>query len=289
MKSNTLIQPIVVTLSAIVMSIGTLAGFGLIGTRVENSAGGVFAADATLITPDTPAFSIWSLIYVGLAAYVVWQWKERGNPRAVRIGWLASASMVLNAMWLGVTQLGWVWPSVVVILALAVILGMIVGRLGEEDRHSLIESVVVDGSFGIYLGWVSVASVPNVAVALIAAGVNPGAPWAEIIAILVLGLAAGLGVMFAARLGARWSVAAAMSWALAWIAIGRLGGPLYSTPVAVGAIVAALVIIGATAYFFLNGRERSTTTTRATGDSAAALGDDGSLRKAAKSSTRPES
>lgn len=288
LKSNKLIQPIVVTLSAIVMGIGTLAGFGLIGTRVEDSAGGVFAADATLITPDTPAFTIWSLIYVGLAAYVVWQWKERANPRAIRIGWLASASMILNAMWLGVTQLGWVWPSVVVILALAIILGMLVGRLGEEDRRSLIESVVVDGSFGVYLGWVTVASVPNVAVALITTGVDPGAPWAEITAIMVLGLAAGLGVMFAARLGARRSVAAAMSWALAWIAIGRLSGPLHSTPVALSAIVAALVIIAVTAYFFLNAKKRSTTNVRTTGDSADALSDDGSHKRTAQSPTRAE-
>lgn len=267
MESNKLIQPIVVTLSAIVMGIGTLAGFGLIGTRVEDSAGGVFAADATLITPDTPAFSIWSLIYVGLAAYVIWQWKERDNPKAVRIGWLASASMILNAVWLGVTQLGWIWPSVVVILALAIILGMIVGRLSNEHRGSLIESVIVDGSFGVYLGWVSVASVPNVAVALIASGVDPGTPWAEITAIIVLGFAAGLGVMFAVRLGARWSVAAAMSWALAWIAIGRLSGPLYSTPVAVGAIVAAVVIIAANTYFFFKRRTRSTKVSHAVGHS----------------------
>ena len=250
MTTHKLIQPIVVTLSAIVMAVGTLAGFGLIGTRVEDSAGGVFAADATLITPDTPAFSIWSLIYVGLAAYVVWQWKERENPKAIRIGWLASASMVLNAAWLGATQLGWIWPSVAVILALAVILGMIVGRLGDGDRSSRLESVIVDGSFGVYLGWVSVASLPNMAVALIGAGVDPPAPWAEIIAIVVLGAAACLGAIFAARLGARWSVAAAMSWALTWIAIGRLGGPLYSTPVAVGAIIAALVIIGTNVWFF---------------------------------------
>ena len=250
MKSNKLIQPIVVTLSALVMVVGTLAGFGLIGTPVEDSAGGAFAADATLITPDSPAFSIWSLVYLGLAAYVIWQWKERNNPKAISIGWLASASMILNAAWLGVTQLGWLWPSVIVILTLAVILGMIVGRLQDEPRGSLVETAVVDGTFGVYLGWVAVASVPNVATALMSAGVNPGEPWAEIITIIVLGVAAVLGTVFAARLGARWSVAAAMSWALAWIAVGRLSGPLYSTPVAIGAIVAALVIIGAHAYFF---------------------------------------
>ena len=85
-----------------------------------------------------------------------------------------------------------------------------VGRLVDGDRSSLLESVIVDGSFGVYLGWVSVASLPNMAVALIGAGVDPPAPWAEVVAIIVLGAAAGLGAISAARLGARWSVAAAM-------------------------------------------------------------------------------
>lgn len=250
MKSLQKAQPFIVTLSAIVMVVGTLAGFGLIGTRVEDSAGGAFSADATLLTPATQAFSIWSLIYVGLAAYVVWQWKEHDNPDAIRIGWLASASMILNAVWLGVTQLGWIWPSVAVILALAVILGLIMEKLSAGQPKSLFERICVYGTFGVYLGWVTVASIPNVAIALISAGINPGAPWAEIITVAVLVVAAGIGALFAFRLGARWSIAAAMTWALAWIAIARLDGPLHSTPVAIAAVVAALVIIAANVYSY---------------------------------------
>ena len=53
------------------MVLGTLAGFGLLGTRVEESSGGAFAADATLVTPAGPAFSLWSLIYLGLALFFI--------------------------------------------------------------------------------------------------------------------------------------------------------------------------------------------------------------------------
>ena len=63
-----------VTLAEVFCVVGTLFGVGVIGTRVEESSGGALAADATLIAPATPAFSIWSVIYLGLAAYTIWQW-----------------------------------------------------------------------------------------------------------------------------------------------------------------------------------------------------------------------
>ena len=247
MTSRQIWRPLAVTVAAVVMVIGTLAGFGLLGTRVEESSGGAFAADATLLTPATPAFSIWSLIYVGLLGYVIWQWRALGNPRATRIAWPAAASMLLNALWLGVTQLGWLWPSVAVILSLALVLGVLVQRLGEDPPRSRIEAVVVDGTFGVYLGWVSVASVANITAVGVAAGVDPGAPWADVLAVVVLAVAALLGTGYAIRLGGRWATAAAMVWALAWIAVGRLAGPLYSTATGVAAILAGVAVLAATA------------------------------------------
>ena len=240
-------RPLVVTGSAVVMVIGTLAGFGLLGTRVEESSGGAFAADATLLTPATPAFSLWSLIYLGLLGYVIWQWRALDSPRAARIAWPAAASMLLNALWLGVTQLGWLWPSVAVILTLALVLGVLVRRLGAHPPTSRLEAVVVDGTFGVYLGWVSVASVANITAVLVDAGIDPGAPWAEVLAVAVLVGAALLGIVYAARLGGRWAIAAAMAWALAWIAVGRLAGPLYSTATAVAAVLAGVAVLAATA------------------------------------------
>jgi len=232
-----------VTIAAAVMLVGTLAGIGVFGPRVEESAGGAFAADATLLTPAAWAFSIWSLIYLLLVAYVVWQWVAPDNPVNPRIVWHVVASMLLNAAWLLVARAGWVWLSVVVILALAVDLALLVLRLGERVPSSLVERVVVDGTFGVYLGWVSVASVANITTALVSSGVDPPAPLAEILAVIALTLAAGLGGVYAYRLGGRWAIAGAMSWALAAIAIGRLVGPLYSVVTAIAALAAVTTIL----------------------------------------------
>ena len=112
-----------VTAAEIFCVIGTLVGTGVIGTRVAESSGGALSADATLIAPLGTAFSIWSVIYLGLFAYTIWQWLPRvaTTSRERRIGWLAGITMILNAVWLLVTQVGWIWVSVLVILALAVV------------------------------------------------------------------------------------------------------------------------------------------------------------------------
>ena len=71
--------------------------------------------------------------------------------------------MALNATWLLVTQADWVWASVVVIVALLVNLLVLVSRLGREPASGVPERIVADGTFGGYLGWVTVATAANLA------------------------------------------------------------------------------------------------------------------------------
>jgi hypothetical protein len=240
-------RQIVVTLSAVFMIVGTLFGTGVIGTRVEESSGGSLSATATLIAPAVSAFSIWSVIYLGLVAYVVWQWlpANTASPRLRSTGLLAALSMILNAVWLLVTQVHWLWVSVVVILALAVTLGELVRRLGSSAGLSMVERVIVDGTFGLYLGWVSVATAANITATLVDSGVNPAIGIAQWIAVVVVAVAAGIGVVLARTLGGRIGVALAMAWGLGWIAVGRLSSEPASTAVGVAAILAALVVAGA--------------------------------------------
>jgi hypothetical protein len=239
------VRRVVVIAAEVFCVVGTLFGIGVIGTRVEESSGGALAATATLVAPAGPAFSIWTPIYVGLLAYAVWQALPVNAVRArVRsTGWLAAASMVLNAAWLLVTQQGWIWASVVVIVALALTLGTLVERLTHEPASTTWDRVLLDGTFGLYLGWVAVATCANITAALVDSGVDAVAN--QVAAVAVLAVAAGLGVLFARRLGGRWAVAAAMAWGLAWIAVGRLGDEPRSVATGIAGIVAALVVLAA--------------------------------------------
>lgn len=243
------LRQVAVTVAEVFCVVGTLVGVGVIGTRVEESSGGALAADATLLAPAGPAFSIWTPIYLGLLGYTVWQWlpQQAAEPRHRAIGWLVAASMVLNASWLLVTQQGWLWASVVVILALALCLGLLVRRLQEHPSYGHAETVLVDGTFGLYLGWVTVATCANVTTTLVESGVDPGGLVAEVLAVVVLAVAAGLGVLFARRLGGRWAVGVAMAWGLGWIAFGRVADEPRSLLVGLAAVVAALVVLSAAA------------------------------------------
>lgn len=238
------IRQVTVTLAEVFCLIGTAIGSGLIGTSVEDTAGGALSAEATLIAPAGPAFSIWSVIYLGLFGYTVWQWlpSVTTNKVARRTGWLAAASMVLNATWLLVTQVGWIWVSVVVILALAVVLGLLLAKITPSRDPGLAELIWVHATFGLYLGWVAVATCANITTALVSSGANPPAAVAQILAVIVLIVAAALGVVLARTLGARIAVALAMGWGLAWIGIGRLVDP-QSAVVSVAAFAAAVVVL----------------------------------------------
>ncbi len=239
----------VVVAAEIFCVVGTLFGVGVLGTRVEESSGGALAADATLIAPAGPAFSIWTPIYLGLLGYTIWQLLPRNatSARTRATGWLAAVTMVLNAGWLLVTQQGWIWVSVVVILALAATLGVLVSRLQAVRAASTWERVLVDVTFGLYLGWVAVASCANVTAALVESGVDLGEVGDQVAAVVVIAVAAGLGVVFAARLGGRWSVAGAMAWGLGWITVGRLTDEPRSVATAVAAAIAAAVVLAAAA------------------------------------------
>ncbi|MGB7423895.1 MAG: tryptophan-rich sensory protein [Ornithinimicrobium sp.] len=241
------IRQVGVSAAEIFCVVGTLYGVGVLGTRVEESSGGALAADATRLAPAGPAFSIWSVIYLGLAAYTVWQWLPSQSARSLhrRIGWWVAASMVLNATWLLVTQQGWIWLSVVVILVLALVLGLLLKRLTPRPRPRVVERVAVDGTFGLYLGWVAVATCANVTAALVSSGVEPGPVWGDLAAVLVLAVVAGLGVLFARVLGGRYAVAAAMAWGLAWIAVARVTDEPESIVTAIAAGIVALLVLAA--------------------------------------------
>jgi hypothetical protein len=239
------VRQVCVTVSEVLCVLGTLVGVGLLGgTEVQDSAGGALSAEATRLAPAVPAFSIWSVIYLGLAAYTIWQWLPSSVTERTRsTGWLAMASMLLNAGWLLVTQQGWIWVSVVVIVALVLVLGELLRRLTRQPAGGTVERVVVDGTFGLYLGWVAVATCANVTAALVASGVRPSDAVADALGVVVLVVAAALGVVFARTLGGRWAVAAAMAWGLGWIAVGRTSGTPESLLVGLAAAVAALVVL----------------------------------------------
>jgi len=243
--------PLLVLAGALVAIAGSFLGSGALGgTPIQDAAGGWLDEDSTPLAPGTGAFRIWSLIYLGLLAYSVWQLlpAQRGSARHRQLRPWAVASMLLNAAWIWVVQAGWLGMSLVVIFVLLAVLARIFVLLARSRPEGTADAVITDGTFGLYFGWVTIATVANTSAVLAAAGFEGFALPVPVIASPVLAVAALLGVATAWRSGGRLAPALALSWGLAWIAVGRLDGGLISTGTAVAAgICAAVVLVAAVA------------------------------------------
>ncbi len=237
-----IVRQSVVTLCAIACVLGSAAGVGAFGgPSIRDAAGGLFASDATLLAPSSSAFSIWSVIYVGLIAYTVFQWlpSQRRTERQRRLGWTVAASMLLNLAWILSAQANRLTSSLVVIMLLLLALLAAVRTMNNHPAETRLEGALVDTPIGLYLGWILLAAAANAAAFLTDAGADlfgwAGTTWA-IVGILAVLMSAA--VVCSTDRG-RLSVAAATSWGLLWIAIERVLGE----PRAVGvAFVAALAI-----------------------------------------------
>ncbi len=117
----------------------------------------------------------------------------------------ASVVFVGFSMWLVVAAQDWLWVSVVVFMVMVSSLIHIV-RLLVLRRHDLTcpswVAVLATVTFGLYLGWSSVAVFANVAAALISSGVSASTVWWQFVALVAAGIfVLGLTRLFRATPG----------------------------------------------------------------------------------------
>ncbi|WP_200954754.1 tryptophan-rich sensory protein [Arthrobacter sp. Soil782] len=235
-----------VTVAFVLCLIGTAIGSGAFGgTPIDEAAGGALSSDATLLAPAGAAFSIWSVIYTGLGAYTVYQWfpSQRTARRQRRLGWWVAASLLLNAAWILSIQAGLLGGSVLIILVLLAVLAALFAIFTTTMPTSTMDGIITDGTLGLYLGWVCVAVCANLTAALVAAGFGGFGIPPEVWAAIVLAVVAMIGVRLAFHGSGRFAIAAAISWGLMWILVGRTFGAPESTTTAVVAGLAAATVI----------------------------------------------
>lgn len=196
-----------------------------------------------LFVPAGYVFSVWSLIYLGLIAYAVYQAlpRQRTNPRLRATGYLFVASAVANIAWIFLWHYEqFVW-TLLAMGSLLVLLGIIYQRLGiglfSVDRT---ERWLVRLPFSIYFGWITVATVANVTSVLDYLGwggwgISPLA-WA----VIMLGVATvvGLGVVLARS---DWAYGLVLVWAFVGIAVKHDG----VTGLVVAAGICAVIVAAA--------------------------------------------
>lgn len=246
-QKNSWVTPIVTLVSVIAAIVLSFIGSGALGgTPISEAADGALSADATPFAPAGTAFSIWSVVYVGLAAYAVFQLipTQRASRRQARLRPWAALSAILNAAWIGTVQLELVLVSVAVIVVLLAVLIRILLLLRATSASSVIDTLLTHGTFGLYLGWVCVAVTANTAAWVATLGVDtfPGWEWAAVglVAVIVI---IGLGLAGFTR--GYIAPALAISWGLTWLAVARTDGDFESNILVwAAAIAAGIVLLG---------------------------------------------
>ena len=237
-------QAINVFAFAILIAVNGLAG----STTV---LGGVTSADVsnmypTLITPAGFTFAIWGVIYFLLLLFAVYQLlpKNRDQPFLSQVGLLFALSSTFNISWLFLWHYNYITYSLVLMFALLASLILIYLRLGiGKTAVSLREMAFVNLPFSVYLGWISIATIANVSVALTAAGwdgwgIEPST-WAVVIICVAL-------LLSLAVLATRKDLA--YSFVIAWALLGILSNQsghesiVLSSEIGIVLLLAAIVV-----------------------------------------------
>ena len=228
---------------ALTVVVNSLAGgTALIGGQFTAA---VSDANPTLITPAGYVFSIWGIIYILLGVFVVYQAlpSQQGKDYHKKIGWLFVLSSLINIGWLFLWQFEYLSLSVVLMFLLLATLISIYVRLGiGKTMVSLRERLAVQLPFSVYLGWITVASIANVATTLVSIGWDGFGISPETWAILVVAVALIITMLvLITRRDAAYSLV--IIWALVGISVKQSGNQTIVLLTEISAAIVAVALV----------------------------------------------
>lgn len=167
-----------------------LTGTGMIN---DLSQADISAMYPTKITPAGFAFSIWGVIYTLVLISILWmlyKHKESDVSEVIQsIGWWFNISSLANILWTVTFSYLKLPLSTVLIVILLLALVFILMNLSKLDFKL---NALFPLTFGLYTGWVMIATVVNIAASLVQVGWNgfniSEVMWANIILIVALAI-----------------------------------------------------------------------------------------------------
>lgn len=198
---------------ALTLVVNALGAFGFINGTTQSDVSNEYF---TLITPSSTTFSIWSVIYGLLIASLVVMYLKRDEKYYERVINKITPyfiiSCILNMAWIVLFSFVLVELSTLFIFGYAIALALIcqqLMRLHEKNRWLL------PLTFGLYTGWLMIATVVNVASSLVKMEWNGFGLSDDIWALIILIVAAALviGVSLAVK-------NAALPLSVAWAYFG---------------------------------------------------------------------
>jgi hypothetical protein len=236
----------IVTLVAIVgsIAINTITNiFPLNGFNIGTLSNTLFAP--VHITPANYAFAIWGVIYTGLIAFGIYQLHpdRRQHPRLQSSGYLLAIACLSQCIWIYLFLDRFFLLSILAMLGILLPLIGVYQHLGiGEPNTSRQERWFLQVPISIYLGWITVATILNIANALYSInwngwGIDP-IVWTVIM--MVVSAAISAVVLFQRRDAVFTLV---IIWALVSISIRQFTVPAIVTTGVLTSIVLVLLVV----------------------------------------------
>lgn len=145
------------------------------GLPINNrSTGEISDAYPNLFAPAGLTFSIWGLIYLLLAGYVVHQFIKSSQKKEElynKINPLFIATSLVNISWIFTWHYDYIGFSVV-LMAILLILLIKIADIIRTQAFTVLEKILIWAPFSIYFGWITVAAIANITVFLVSTGWN---------------------------------------------------------------------------------------------------------------------
>ena len=168
------------------------------------TTGAVSDAYFNLFAPTGLTFSVWGVIYLLLGVYAVRQVlglrpREGAavDPLAIRINAFFAVSSIANVLWIFAWHYRVIWLSLLLMLVILACLILISFPLRKTDP-------LTKAAFGVYFGWITVATIANATTFLVSLGVpdnTVGATLQTAIVLLVGLVLAGLTILIQKNVG----------------------------------------------------------------------------------------
>lgn len=135
----------------------------------NRSTGAISDAYPNLFAPAGLTFSIWGFIYILLGAYVAYQFVQSNKQTEElfqKIGPFFIATSLVNISWVFAWHYDYIGFSLVLMIILLLLLIKISDILRGTSNDSR-QQRLPEASFGLYFGWITVATIANVTVFLV--------------------------------------------------------------------------------------------------------------------------
>ena len=114
-----------------------------------------------LFVPAGITFSIWGVIYILLLIFCVVQFTTAYQVVISRIGWLFGLTCLFNAFWI----VAWHYEKLP--LSLLIMAGLLITLILINNGIRTLPAGIPKAAFGVYLGWICIATIANVTAILV--------------------------------------------------------------------------------------------------------------------------